>query len=375
MTALSLDTAINRFKANEARVDRFANGALGESWTTADGVTVPSLRKLVADFETTNDFAATIVAIRHEFTALAVNSKSRPGDNPAIFAHDLEGAPSSLAPVDPNLSVVSLNGRAYPLVGASTIASREAVYYDRSRVYAVRVIYARVSDPIDRAGDSVRVGIKWLDQNYVSIGRDTIINTHVAKSLDGIRTVVAQIKGMMGASPHDGAVYFKVYVQTAGTDGITNVLEIVVQDITDASTYSPDLTVLGGRISSLESAFAAVAYTPVPKDFVPIVTVPTGSIALGEKGGWYASRNGFYDVELSLSDATITGAPSHISMSLPFTLGGSIGAVMFGNDFTTDKSVKATILPGTRLASIQNLDGSCPASGMNIVVSGRIRSF
>ncbi len=49
MSALPLEQAIPRFKANELRVDRFANGDDDETWTTSGGDAVPSLRKFLKD--------------------------------------------------------------------------------------------------------------------------------------------------------------------------------------------------------------------------------------------------------------------------------------------------------------------------------------
>lgn len=49
MAELPLDQAIPRFKSNEDRVDRFANGGDTVSWVTSTGVSVPSLRKFLKD--------------------------------------------------------------------------------------------------------------------------------------------------------------------------------------------------------------------------------------------------------------------------------------------------------------------------------------
>jgi hypothetical protein len=49
MAELPLDQAIPRFKQNEDRMDRFANGSDSATWNTSDGQAVPSLRKFLKD--------------------------------------------------------------------------------------------------------------------------------------------------------------------------------------------------------------------------------------------------------------------------------------------------------------------------------------
>lgn len=49
MPELPLEDAIPRFKTNEARVDRFANGADNETWETDNGTPVPSIQKFLRD--------------------------------------------------------------------------------------------------------------------------------------------------------------------------------------------------------------------------------------------------------------------------------------------------------------------------------------
>ncbi|MFH1554295.1 MAG: hypothetical protein ABII76_05445, partial [Pseudomonadota bacterium] len=58
--------------------------------------------------------------------------------------------------------------------------------------------------------------------------------------------------GVTALSP-SGAVYFRPFVQTFGTLCATDVEVIAIQDITDATAYSPDLTALTGRVTAIES--------------------------------------------------------------------------------------------------------------------------
>ena len=58
MPVLPLEDAIPRFKTNEARVDRFANGSETETWETDNGTEVPSIRKFLRDKDTDINEAA-----------------------------------------------------------------------------------------------------------------------------------------------------------------------------------------------------------------------------------------------------------------------------------------------------------------------------
>jgi hypothetical protein len=187
---------------------------------------------------------------------IAVNAKGRPGDNPGMFTRTLTGPGVAATPLDPSLAIASPSGVVYRVTGAYTVAPREPVFYDKSRVYAVRAVYARFADPADHSGDRVQVKVKWLDQNFATVGSDFVVNSNVAKASTGSFTVVTQVKAEWGATPPPGTVYFRVYVQTFGTDGVTDILEIRTQDVTDSGVYSPDVTVLASRVTTLEGQVA-----------------------------------------------------------------------------------------------------------------------
>jgi hypothetical protein len=142
----------------------------------------------------------------------------------------------------------------------------------------------------------------------------------------------------------------------------------------DKGNNTPDpVWEAGGQISFYRSNADAGDAPPVT--FTPVASVLTGGIVAPTVGGYYLKRNGYVDVELNISGATITGSPAAVLMTIPFTLGGIVSTVFHGNDFATGKQVKGGLLPGTNVVSIQNYDGSCPASGMNIVLNGRFRIY
>jgi hypothetical protein len=142
--------------------------------------------------------------------------------------------------------------------------------------------------------------------------------------------------------------------------------------VLDSGNGTPDPVVEAGAQCSFHRSSSPYG-DAAPIDFATTLGVTTGTISGGTIGGWYSTRNGITDMELNVYGATITGAPNAFSMSIPFTLGGSLAMVFHGIDFATGKSVKGGLLPGTNIVYIQNYDGSCPASGMNIVINGRLR--
>jgi hypothetical protein len=188
---------------------------------------------------------------------IAVNAKGRPGDNPGLFTHVLTGNSIAAAPLDPSLAIASPSGVIYRVTGASVIAAREPVAYDPSRVFAIRCVYARFANPVTPS--NVYVAVRWLDQNFATIGTDTTISARTGLSIEGPRTVVAQVRAVSGVTPPAGCVYFRVYFQTVGSDGVTDLMEIRTQDITDSGLYSPDLTAIGGRVTSLEVEVATLS--------------------------------------------------------------------------------------------------------------------
>jgi hypothetical protein len=201
--------------------------------------------------------SASRAIIDQQLDGAMVNPRHRPGDNPWLFTSSLTGPATLCAPLS-GLTVPMAYATAMRMTGASIVATRIAQDYDASRVYALRATYARFATPSDPSGDSVRVAIRWLDQNLNTVGTDTALDTHSATAVEGQRTIVAQIKAAGGTTPPTGSVYFRPYIQTFGSDGVTDILVMSLQDITDSGAYSPDLTAALARISSLETTVATL---------------------------------------------------------------------------------------------------------------------
>lgn len=64
MAELPLSQSITRFKQNESKVDRFANGSETETWASSDGTSVPSIRKFLKDKDTEINVASNSVLAR-----------------------------------------------------------------------------------------------------------------------------------------------------------------------------------------------------------------------------------------------------------------------------------------------------------------------
>ena len=151
----------------------------------------------------------------------------RPGDAPARFSGQKNGLPH----VMPALSVAGIqigaDGASYRVAGAGVVALREAIWMPPGRSFRCRTYYRRVTDPSDPINDAVRTSIAWLDAN------GALITTQVMATDSGC-TVAAGRRVQSFDLPANGAAFARLYVETFGSDGVTDIQHLVFQDITDA---------------------------------------------------------------------------------------------------------------------------------------------
>lgn len=159
-------------------------------------------------------------------SGLAVLKQSwRPGENPENFTKTRTGDVFATDDVEGEI-VVGDRGSEIQLSGARVIASRERVYLDVDYRYSIRFSYYRQTNPTDPAGDSVRIGIYWLDETKALLQNETL-RLMTLFAADGI-----QVDEYLVNDPSsdveipDGAVYMVPYLETYGADGVTRVREL-----------------------------------------------------------------------------------------------------------------------------------------------------
>ncbi len=184
----------------------------------------------------------------------------RPGDSPHNFVDTLtSGDPVSLPEIAIGVRASDENGRVRRLTGAGIVATRALYPLEPNKVYLVEFVVQRRIDTPDPSNDAVRCALAWYNQGQgvntpaFFVVRD--ITTLVVGS--GRVVVTALVARTAGESisivAPAGARYARPYVQTYGTSTVTDVEVMRWVDITNASEYSPDLTALEGRVSSIES--------------------------------------------------------------------------------------------------------------------------
>ncbi len=117
MAELPLDEAIPRFKANEDRMDRFANGSDTTTWLTSGAVVVPSLRKFLKDKNDEIDSASTtIYQARDQAVTAKTDAQAALADFKQRYLGQFTALPTnaSIGFTIPNGAIVSLANSSDP---------------------------------------------------------------------------------------------------------------------------------------------------------------------------------------------------------------------------------------------------------------------
>jgi hypothetical protein len=184
----------------------------------------------------------------------------RPGDSPHNFVDALSGGdPISIGEISVGSQAVDENGRVRRVTGAATVATRAMYPLEPNKVYLVEFVVQRRVDTPDPSNDAVRCALAWYNQGQaVLTPAYTVVEDITSLLVSSGRVVVtATVSRAAGAdidivSPLN-ARYVRPYFQTFGTMTQTDIEVTRWVDITNAATYSPDLTALEGRVSSIES--------------------------------------------------------------------------------------------------------------------------
>lgn len=151
----------------------------------------------------------------------------RPGENPENFTKTRTGEVADSEDVE-GVVVTSTDGKELQLTGARVIATRERIHLDSDYKYSLKFSYYRQTNPTDPAGDTVRLGIYWLDQTKSLIsGGNQVLRQPTLTVADGLQVDEYLVNDPSSAIEiPEGAVYMVPYIQTFGLDGVTRIREL-----------------------------------------------------------------------------------------------------------------------------------------------------
>ncbi len=212
--------------------------------------------------------AALQTSLRASFQALVnttagaiLRHQNKIGDNPYLFTAALDRSPAVAPPLPDDGTIVTLLGRVYRATGQGVVATRRTVWAEPGRVFEVRFNYARFSAPSDPSNDTIRCGIACLDQNGRLISQIVVNDDQHPDPAIGMKALAVRVPSQPGdavpiALPA-GCVEWRPFIKAFGLDAVTDFIAISTSDITDAGLFSPDLSALANRITTLESTVAS----------------------------------------------------------------------------------------------------------------------
>jgi hypothetical protein len=156
--------------------------------------------------------------------AASAQTQFRPGEFPERYTSILNGNRNGAAPAGVVATVANI-GKVRAVTGAGIIALRDRLSIaDNEIVFWAR--YRRTVNPTDPSGDTVRFRVQWLDLNYASISQTTILSNNLTVAM-GTQIVQARLGGTEATiSAPAGTAYAVPYIETFGTDGVTQVLAL-----------------------------------------------------------------------------------------------------------------------------------------------------
>lgn len=163
-----------------------------------------------------------------------LSAAGRLGEAPRAATADLDGAPASIEPIAADRLVVSAtSGAVLNVAGAASVAPRSVQRLEPGRRYRLRVVIQRVSDTSDPAGDTVRIGLRWLKADKSGLAT-TVLSDLVGVSVASGRLeyvyAIATIDDDVDAVAPAGAIYARPFVRFYG-DGEAHVEVMAWEDL------------------------------------------------------------------------------------------------------------------------------------------------
>lgn len=222
---------------------------------------VEDLRTRVTEAEGDIDDAESAITalqatdVTHPTYGEASADRDRPGEVRKFWTSTLDGAPSALTPISASWVVATGFGAAVRLTGAQHLAPIAATMIEPGRQYRIRAAY-RANSTTDPDGDTVQLGIRWLDKDKAGLSTTEAVNVLDFSTADGranTSVVVAKTAATgVDVVPPSGAVYMRPFIRTFSADGQIDVDVLEVVDLYDAVDWSPDVESVENRMSTAE---------------------------------------------------------------------------------------------------------------------------
>lgn len=173
------------------------------------------------EFAEVTDFST---ALNRGLGLATTTTQYRPGKFPAQYTSLLTGRGLGVG-VAGEVVADTTYGDVWEVTGAGVVALRDRISVEEGAVVFAR--YRRSQDPADPSGDSVQFRIDWLNASYAKVGSTTNVKTDTLTVADGLIEVTATFNVPNATlTPPSGAVYAVIYIETYGTDGKTQIVNL-----------------------------------------------------------------------------------------------------------------------------------------------------
>lgn len=251
---------------------------------------------------------------------LTLQTQGRPGDSRDRFSSSLTGTASAAADAPGVIATLS-RGAVRRVTGAGVVAHKERIAVEAGRRYAVRWMASRQTDPTDPSGDTVRFGIQWLTGAKASNGQltdgslDTVLSVSDGITTNEIVVASAAADGVDFVWPANTA-YMVPFVQTYGSDGVTNIDVIEWDDVTEfvgafmkSTDDTDDITVGANNKFATAAEKTKVGYLTVTQP----VNLDAMEAALDDKVAFNGRSSRPGDAPLSYSTVLTAGDEAAIA--------------------------------------------------------------
>ncbi len=173
----------------------------------------------------------------------------------------IRGSDRALPSIPPQNLATGDAGAVVRVTGSAVVAMRRTVAVEPGRVYLARAVTQTRTNSTDPSNDAVRVAVAWLDQNrnrlLNSAGPFIVKDELDPKASQGRREVSARIsraagEGVALVAPAS-ARYAKLYVQTFGVDGVTDIEVLDIEDVSSSRLMDPISADIAAQVGGLVS--------------------------------------------------------------------------------------------------------------------------